>query len=248
MAKRKIESETMIQTRKSKFYGILEDISVSVLAGIPILYIVSWEEERVIAELEAMASVDNRKLFIWTQTEGLINAALPNEQNQASRDPFNVLTDILTSTERGIYILLDFHAYLESRIVRRLRDAATRLRKHGQIKTIILLSPVLKIPPELEKDIKVFDFDLPTEAELKLAQQLIMTPQLQIGRMAPKAMAPSRAPWPLRLSSSRKRLDGRNSCTKPPTTRLAMTQKADSLKICQTVAMNCCHAAPMPVP
>lgn len=168
MAKRTIESIRKPKTPQTSGVGILEDISVSVLAGIPLLYIVSWEEERVVDELEAMANADRRKLFTWTQTEGLINKALPEERNPTTRDPFNVVTEILNSKERGVFVLLDFHAYLESRVIRRLRDAANRLRDHGQVKTIILLSPVLNIPPELEKDIKVFDFDLPKEMELRL--------------------------------------------------------------------------------
>ena len=43
-----------------------------------------------------------------------------------------------------------------------LRDAARELKQ--SYKTLILVSPVLRIPPELEKEITVVDFDLPNNA------------------------------------------------------------------------------------
>ncbi len=51
------------------------------------------------------------------------------------------------------------HPFLRDHtVVRRLREAAFSLESSN--KTIILLGPVLKIPPELEKEITVVDFSL----------------------------------------------------------------------------------------
>ncbi len=151
--------------------SVLDNLRISIQARIPLIYIVSWEEDRALADLEAIAKADGRRLFVWTITDGLVNRALPERQNAATKDPFAALNDIINSAEKGLYVLLDYHAYLgqDTRVVRRLRDAATKLREASQIKTIILLSPLLKLPPELEKDVKVFDFELPTEVELKTA-------------------------------------------------------------------------------
>ncbi len=43
--------------------------------------------------------------------------------------------------------------------MRKLRDLARDLKKTP--KTLIILSPVLKVPPELEKEVAVLDWDLP---------------------------------------------------------------------------------------
>lgn len=149
---------------------VLESLRISIQARIPLLYLISWEEDRALEELEAIAHSESRRLFLWTITDGLVNKALPDRKNPATRDPLAVLNEIIDSSEKALFVLLDYHAFLgqDSRVVRRLRDAATRLREPTQNKTILLLSPLLKIPPELEKDIKVFDFDLPTEQELRV--------------------------------------------------------------------------------
>lgn len=52
-----------------------------------------------------------------------------------------------------------------SLVIRKLRDLAHRLKKSFQ--TIFILSPAINIPPELEKEITIFDFPLPGHDELK---------------------------------------------------------------------------------
>ena len=69
------------------------------------------------------------------------------------------------SSDASILVLKDFHPYLkESGVVRALRDLAASLRQ--TYSTIILLSPRLAVPPELEKDLTVVDFPLPGREDL----------------------------------------------------------------------------------
>jgi SpoVK/Ycf46/Vps4 family AAA+-type ATPase len=75
---------------------------------------------------------------------------------------------------KALYILRDFHPYFkEPAVVRRLRDLATELRTTR--KSLILISPVQKLPPELEKSIAaVVDWELPTRRDIEqIARQLI---------------------------------------------------------------------------
>ena len=71
---------------------------------------------------------------------------------------------------RALFVLRDFHPFLkEPAVVRRLRDAATELRKTK--KSLLVLSPVTKIPPELEKSISaVLDWELPNRQEIEQAR------------------------------------------------------------------------------
>jgi hypothetical protein len=63
-------------------------------------------------------------------------------------------------------VLKDFHPFLNDPIViRSLRDLAQQLKT--TYTTLILLSPSLTIPVELEKDISVLDVPLPTFDDLK---------------------------------------------------------------------------------
>lgn len=55
----------------SEFGAQSEDISVLIRARYPIIYIVSWEEERVSLMLNNLASESEKRLLIWSTTEGL---------------------------------------------------------------------------------------------------------------------------------------------------------------------------------
>jgi len=85
-----------------------------------------------------------------------------------STKPFSALSHILQVPEKSVFLLKDFHPFLNDRepiVTRRLRDVAARLKT--SYKTVIILSPVLNIPIELEKEISVLDVPLPTEDELR---------------------------------------------------------------------------------
>jgi len=85
------------------------------------------------------------------------------------------LDTILNYTEPGLFILKDFHAYLEDpSIIRKLRDIVTVLKK--SYKTVFIISPVLALPPGLEKSITPVDIPLPSPDELKRILSQIVTP------------------------------------------------------------------------
>ncbi|HZV03197.1 MAG TPA: hypothetical protein VFF73_41215, partial [Planctomycetota bacterium] len=55
------------------------EISAHVRARFPLLYLVTWEEERALRDLEAVAISLRKMLLVWTETQGLSNVAVPNE-------------------------------------------------------------------------------------------------------------------------------------------------------------------------
>jgi SpoVK/Ycf46/Vps4 family AAA+-type ATPase len=81
---------------------------------------------------------------------------------------------VVRSEGRALFVLRDFHPFLkEPAVVRRLRDAATELRKTK--KSLLVLSPVTKIPPELEKSISaVLDWELPNRQEIEDAARKVL--------------------------------------------------------------------------
>jgi ATP-dependent 26S proteasome regulatory subunit len=73
---------------------------------------------------------------------------------------------IVEYVEPALYVFKDFHPFLKEHniaVVRRLREMAASLK--NTYKTIILVSPIFNLPPDLEKDITVIDFDLPGPRE-----------------------------------------------------------------------------------
>lgn len=155
--------------------GLKRELDIYIRARYPLLWLVTPEEKRALAEIESLAQEQKKRLFFWSATTGLVNPALRDRADSSKRDPLALLTIILEDAEPCIWVLRDFHPFLkEPTIVRRLREVAFALQEQSSNKTVVLLGTVLKIPPELEKEITVIDFDLPTEKQLDaMLEQLI---------------------------------------------------------------------------
>lgn len=140
---------------------IQREISLCVRARYPIIWLLTYEETRAEKLLHAIAKSTGKEVITWSLSEGFD----PDHEVSNSRNPEVVLKHILESSRKAIYILKDFHPFMEQDIViRLLRDITIKLKK--SYKTVILVSPQLKIPPDLEKDITVFDLPLPNAKEL----------------------------------------------------------------------------------
>ncbi len=150
----------------SRLSSLSQDVKLHIQARYPLLYLITWEEERAIADISTIAVEDDqrKKVYTWTETNGLGNIVL-DEGDRSLADPLLALNHIIHSPERAMYILLDFHPFLENhQVTRRVRDAARALKNSH--KTIIFLSPKLVLPDELSKEIVVFDVALPSLEEL----------------------------------------------------------------------------------
>jgi SpoVK/Ycf46/Vps4 family AAA+-type ATPase len=140
-------------------------IETLIRARYPLIYVVSFEEGRVSRNLKTITDARGKQLAAWTITAGL---EMPGGSCIAElKDPLKVLDYILQSGANGLFVLRDYHHYLNDPVVvRKLRDAAHELKLTH--KNIVFLSPVLRVPVELEKEIAVIDYELPDKKELAL--------------------------------------------------------------------------------
>jgi len=139
-----------------------EELSLSIRARYPILYLVSWEEGRVLDALKDVSARLGKKVYTWSCTDGFDNESFNREEGQKVNP---ALDRVVESPERAMFVFKDLHAFLDDhRVVRKLRDVADHLRR--SYKTLIILSPVLKIPVELDKDVNVIDVPLPDLTEM----------------------------------------------------------------------------------
>ena len=135
-----------------------QELETLIRARYPILYVVSWEERRVEESLREICHRRGKKLVQWTITGGLGG-------NIGARDPIAALDQILAAPDQSVFLLKDFHPFMGDHVVvRKLRDLIHALKT--SYKTLVLLSPMLKLPVELEKEITVVDYQLPTIADL----------------------------------------------------------------------------------
>jgi len=143
-----------------------EEFEDLIRAAVPLIYLSSYEEERARWKLQEVATRRERELVTWSIVSGF--KSRNNVLGADVKDPVAALDAIDKLEAHAIVCLMDFHPYLEDPVIRRrLRELSmsiagqTKYRKH-----VVLMSPVLKIPPELEKDLAVVDFDLPDVEEI----------------------------------------------------------------------------------
>jgi len=157
----------------------IQELEVFVRARYPLLYIVSWEEQRVLEALEEVAQRRHKKVITWSVTEEMTGQAATGEPEESSR-ALAALDTILRSHEPALFVLRDFHPFLapnaprRATVLRRLRDVVQHLQQSH--KAVFILSPILELPRELEKEITVIDFPLPDLEELaELMDQALET-------------------------------------------------------------------------
>jgi AAA+ superfamily predicted ATPase len=145
----------------------LTEIDTLIRARYPILYLLTHEEIRLESLVGELAKKQAKQLFTWTATQGL---RLFQESGAATErgghhDPVEVINHILSVNSAAVFLLKDFHPFLEDpHVIRRLRDAAHELK--GTYKNILIASPRLNLPVELEKDVTLIDIPLPDPQEL----------------------------------------------------------------------------------
>jgi len=143
-----------------------KEIDIFIRARYPLIYLVSWEETRIIEKLKEMAEARRKKLFLWSITRGIFRLEEDaSKVDEATRDPLNALAYVEKSTDPALFVLLDFHSFLNDQtVIRKLRDLVNNLK--SSYETLIVISPVLTVPIELEKDFVVIDYDLPVFEEI----------------------------------------------------------------------------------
>src|ERR1022692_2492637 len=147
------------------------EIETLIRARYPILYIITNEEMRVQNMLVDIAAKRQKKVFEWTYSNGIVPAGTSiqsqKNRNASTKDPLAALDQVIEQVEPAIFLFKDFHPFLTKNnfaIIRKLKDIALHLK--NSFKTIVLISPVMEIPAELDKEVTVINFPQPTKEDL----------------------------------------------------------------------------------
>lgn len=157
----------------------MNELEVLIRARYPLIYVISWEEARVLDEARRISGHLNKKVFEWSVTTGLVPAgtSLQSQKHRdaATQDPLVALDHVIEHNEPALYVFKDFHPFLRGQnmaVIRRLREIAAFLK--NTFKTILMISPTFEMPPDLEKDLTVIDFDMPGMKDFdRLLHQII---------------------------------------------------------------------------
>ena len=136
-------------------------------AGYPGIYIISSEEQRVEAMLKGIAEELQYALHAWSLSNGRIDALTGN--GPVDENEITVLDGFMAMPEKSVLLLRDYHLFMSAdtggpMLLRKLKDALLHAKTAN--KTIIILAPLLKLPPEVEKLFTVTEFSLPDKVTL----------------------------------------------------------------------------------
>jgi hypothetical protein len=168
---------------------IADEIETLIRARYPLIYLVTSEETRVRELIQAIAARRQKKAYEWSYSTGLVPAGSSIQSHKArqpaTKEPLPALEQVIEQVEPAIYVFNDFHPFLTKShfaIIRRLKEIALHLK--SSYKTIILVSPTLEIPLELEKEVTVLNFPLPTRADLELLLDKILVEVKQLKQVS----------------------------------------------------------------
>ena len=141
-------------------------------AGFPILYLNLFEESKADEVIREVA--DRRTIIEWSATYGYsrYNAAkkvYPTPPNgDTIEQVFKTVTnDLYSELKYSLFVIKDAHTVLENKSnIAALKEIALEINKDLDC-SIILISPVLNIPSELEKFITILEMDVRTEQEIR---------------------------------------------------------------------------------
>ena len=169
-------------------------------AGYAALYLVSAEDMRSLreikqaaAELTSKAQPNGRRLFIWTFGKGLIEdgvrGAVPVPDSELPPglltalplvgSPRNTRTGTKPADfEPSIVVLRLGHHFLDDVLVQSgLLDIIPDFKATSRM--LIVLTPVMKLPPEIEKEFALVETQLPGKQQLHIVQRgIVETSQL----------------------------------------------------------------------
>jgi SpoVK/Ycf46/Vps4 family AAA+-type ATPase len=146
----------------------LRDLNVILSSRVPFVVVESLDENRFLGLLRDLVrgafGGRPRPLFRWSITEGLRRLDIAMNPQPHNAEPAAVLKHIRAIDEPGIYVLLDFHPYLDDPVnVRLLKDIAVAGQVEGR--TVVFVSHEVKLPPELVRLSARFEMALPDDSE-----------------------------------------------------------------------------------
>lgn len=188
-----LKDNRSILREESSIIQFQKHLSNLLRARFPFIYIPTWEEERALSVIRSVTSTESlittiRKVFTWSVTNGMVGEGHKGKED--SKSALKCLEIIETYDQPSVFVLKDFHVFLggggkqaDYQVIRKIRDLVPVLKVSQNPKNVIFVSPTLVLPIELQKEITIVDFDLPTFKEIKGMLGVMIETNKASGRM-----------------------------------------------------------------
>jgi AAA+ superfamily predicted ATPase len=144
----------------------LRDLEAIIRSHTALVAVESNEEPQVVRMVRQIGQRLQLKTFRWTVTAGLQAFDPCDQPSKSVLKSQELLNYIRTEGQNCLFVLLDFHPYLQDAVhMRQLKDIALTNSKHYS--TVVLVGYALPIPDELRPYIAQLRMPLPSLDELR---------------------------------------------------------------------------------
>ncbi len=144
----------------------MSELAALIRGGAPLIVIESHDEPHALALFGELRRSLQRPLFKWTAAQGLKWVERDQPLAAQFKEVESALEHIRHRRDRGIYLLMDFHPFLNDPVtVRQIREMA-RPAEGVQERTLVMVSAELKLPRELEVVARRFQLHPPDRSSL----------------------------------------------------------------------------------
>ena len=146
----------------------MKAIETKIKAGYAGLYVLAHESGPVMVDIKKTCGKLSREMYAWTVTTGIMETTEQDPKKvPETESPDAMLAAFQKLPDDSVLVASDFHLYLcdtNPVLFGMLKDAVEHGRAHGKVLVILACRKVL--PPEIEREFAVIEFDLPTRADL----------------------------------------------------------------------------------
>jgi hypothetical protein len=139
-------------------------------ASYPAVWITTQEDERCMGDIMSMCHENSAPLYMWRITKGWqeVGASIPGPTAacDGSQGPDKDIYKIVQLPEGGYYVMMGFHHFLNNPIVLQAMKDIMSLCKNTA-RHVIFISPEVKLPPDIEKEVVLLDYDLPSQDQME---------------------------------------------------------------------------------
>lgn len=150
-------------------------LNVSLRARVTLIVVMTPEEERVVSRIREVCETWDppRQCVSWDSVDGFQVIAGNKNFHTQSKDPLAALDDIQKTDENAVIVLKDFHEYWNNpHVKRRIRNFSQKFKYNRR--SIVIVTPVHRVPEEIRDDAVLIHFPPLGAAELSSDLDLLL--------------------------------------------------------------------------
>jgi SpoVK/Ycf46/Vps4 family AAA+-type ATPase len=142
-----------------------KELDLYLRARFTLVVLVTPEEERALNVIKTVCEKSQRACITWDLSDGFVALAGGLGGVSQAKEPISALDAIDKTGGNALFVLKDFHElWNNAAIKRKLRSVSQRLKMSK--KSLLITTPLAKLPEELKDEVSLLDFALPKAEDM----------------------------------------------------------------------------------